>query len=115
MSTDLVFLAVLMFAVTYPARAVGLLAPAMDRLPRLALDYLHLVGPAILASVASVTVLVILDPVGGAPVLHVGIEWVAVVAAVIVAARFRNLLAGLVVAVAIVAIARAVDIGGLPG
>ena len=39
-STDLVPLAVLMWAVTYPSRAIGLLAPAIDRLPRRVLDYL---------------------------------------------------------------------------
>src|SRR5258705_117632 len=46
MNTQAVLLAVLMFLVTYPSRALGLLAPAMDRLPRRALDYLPLVGPA---------------------------------------------------------------------
>ena len=34
MSTDLVPLAFLMFAVTYPSRAIGLLAPGDRRLPR---------------------------------------------------------------------------------
>ena len=34
MSTSLVLLAVLMFAVTYPSRALGLLAPGLDRLPQ---------------------------------------------------------------------------------
>ena len=52
MSTDLVPLAVLMWAVTYPSRAIGLLAPGMHRLPRPALDYLQLVGPAVLAAIA---------------------------------------------------------------
>ena len=33
MSTNLVFLAILMFAVTYPSRALGLLTPGLDRLP----------------------------------------------------------------------------------
>ena len=33
MSTDLVLLAVLMFAVTYPTRALGLLTPGLERLP----------------------------------------------------------------------------------
>jgi branched-subunit amino acid transport protein len=48
-STELVLLAVLMFAVTYPTRALGLLTPGLERLPRLAFDYLQLVGPAVLA------------------------------------------------------------------
>ncbi len=58
MSTDLVLLAVLMFAVTYPSRALGLLTPGMDRLPKAALDYLQLVGPAVLTAIAAVDVFV---------------------------------------------------------
>ncbi len=54
MSTSLVVLAVLMFAVTYPTRALGLLTPGLDRLPRWAFDYLQLVGPAVLAALAAV-------------------------------------------------------------
>ena len=38
-------LALIMFAFTYPSRAVGLLAPGIDRLPKSALDYLQLVEP----------------------------------------------------------------------
>ena len=53
MNTQLILLAVFMFLVTYPSRALGLLAPAMDRLPGRALDYLQLVGPAILAALAT--------------------------------------------------------------
>ena len=49
MSTDLIPLAFLMFLVTYPSRAVGLLAPGIERLPRRAMEYLQLVGPALLA------------------------------------------------------------------
>ena len=56
MSTDLVLLAVLMFAVTYPTRALGLLTPGMERLPKVALDYLQLVGPAVLTAIAAVNV-----------------------------------------------------------
>ena len=55
MNTQLVLLAFLMFLVTYPSRALGLLAPAMDRLPRRALDYLQLVGPAVLALATGLT------------------------------------------------------------
>jgi branched-subunit amino acid transport protein len=106
MSTDLIILAGLMFAVTYPSRALGLLAPAIDRLPKPALDYLQLVGPAILTAIAAVNVMVLVDP-GGTRSFHVGIEWVAVLACVGVAAWRRNLLFGLVVAVVIVAVARA--------
>ena len=48
------WLAVLMATVTYPFRAVPLLVPQMRRLPRPALTYLQLAGPAILASLAAV-------------------------------------------------------------
>ena len=50
MSAEFVPLALIMFAFTYPSRAVGLLAPAIERLPRPALDYLQLVGPAVLTA-----------------------------------------------------------------
>ena len=53
MSTELVGLALLMAAVTYPARAVPLLPPAFDRLPARALEYLRLVGPAVLGAIAA--------------------------------------------------------------
>ena len=110
MSTDLVLLAVLMFAVTYPSRALPLLAPGIDRLPPRALLYLRLVGPAVLASIAAANTLVITGP-GGAPELHVGIELVGVVACLLVVAWRRNLLLGLVAGVAIVALARLAGIG----
>jgi branched-subunit amino acid transport protein len=113
MSTDLVLLAVLMFAVTYPSRAVGLLTPGMDRLPRVALDYLQLVGPAILAAIAAVSVMVVVDD-AGTPSFHIGIEWIAVLACLAITAWRRNLLLGLIVAVAIVAIARALGLAAMP-
>jgi branched-subunit amino acid transport protein len=100
-SADLVGLAVLMFLVTYPSRAIGLLTPWLDRLPRVGFDYLQLVGPAILASLAAVS-------------FHVGIEWLAVVACLAVTAWRRNLLVGLIVAVAIVVIARAGGLAAIP-
>lgn len=113
MSTSLVLLAVLMFAVTYPSRALGLLTPWLDRLPRVGFDYLQLVGPAILASLAAVAVMVATDE-AGKPSFHVGIEWVAVLACLGITAWRRNLLMGLIVAVAIVVIARATGIAALP-
>ena len=61
MSTDLVLLALLMGAVTYPSRALPLLAPGMHRLPARVQEYLRLVGPAILATLAAVTVIVATD------------------------------------------------------
>ena len=47
MTTNLIVLAILMFAVTYPSRALGLLTPGLDRLHRVAIDYLQIVGPAV--------------------------------------------------------------------
>ena len=108
MSTQLVLLAFLMLIVTYPSRALGLLAPAMDRLPRRALDYLQLVGPAVLAALAAVNVMVVASDAG--PRFHVGLEWLAVGACLAVVAWRRNLFLGLVVAVAIAAGGRAVGI-----
>jgi branched-subunit amino acid transport protein len=113
MSTELVLLAVVMFAATYPTRALGLLAPGIDRLPRPAVEYLQLVGPAVLAALAAVAVMVEV-PEGGSPRFHVGIEWLAVLACLAIVAWRRNLLVGLVVAVAIVAIARATGFAALP-
>lgn len=104
MKTDLVVLAVLMFAVTYPSRAIGLLVPGIDRLPRRAFDYLQLVGPAILAALAAVAVMVVSTDAG--PRFHVGLEWVSVGACLAVVAWRRNLFLGLVVAVAIAVVGR---------
>ena len=113
MTTSLVVLAVLMFAVTYPTRALGLLTPGLDRLPRWAFDYLQLVGPAVLAALAAVAVMVATDA-DGVPSFHVGIEWVAVLACLGIVAWRRNLLLGLIAAVAIVSVARALGIAALP-
>ena len=46
MSIELVGLALLMGLVTYPSRALPLLAPGIERLPAAAIEYLRLVGPA---------------------------------------------------------------------
>jgi len=113
MSTTLVLLAVLMFLVTYPSRALGLLTPWLDRLPRVGFDYLQLVGPAILAALAAVSVMVVTDA-AGKPSFHVGIEWVAVLACLGITAWRRNLLFGLIVAVLIVVIARGTGFAALP-
>jgi branched-subunit amino acid transport protein len=109
-STELVVLAVLMGAVTYPVRALPLLAPGVDRLPPRARLYLRLVGPAILASVGSANTLVG-STSAGAHELRVGVEVVAVLACVALVAWRRNLLLGLVVAVLVVAGGRAAGIG----
>lgn len=109
MKTELVLLAVLMFAVTYPVRALPILAPGIERLPRPALDYLRLVGPAVLAALGAVNVMAVRP--GGQPGFHVGIEWVAVLACLFLTAWRRNLLVGLVAAVAIVVLWRAAGLG----
>ena len=110
MSTGLVGLAVLMALVTYPSRAIPLLAPGFDRLPPRALEYLRLVGPAVLASIAASQIFV--NPSAGStgPSFHVGVEWLAVAACIAIVAWRRNLLLGLVVAVVIVAGARALGL-----
>src|SRR6476620_2624784 len=113
MSTDLIPLAFLMFLVTYPTRALGLLTPWLDRLPRIGFDYLQLVGPAILAALAAVSVMVVVSD-EGTPMFHVGVEWIAVLACLAVTAWRRNLLMGLIVAVAIVVIARNLGLAAIP-
>lgn len=113
MSVELVGLAVLMGLATYPSRALPLLAPGIERLPAIALEYLRLVGPAVLAALAAVNVMVVVDP-NGSPAFHVGIEWVAVALCGAVTAWRRNLLVGLVAGVALVAVARATGIAALP-
>jgi branched-subunit amino acid transport protein len=104
LSTDLVPLAVLMFAVTYPSRAIGLLAPVMDRLPAPALAYLQLVGPAVLAALAAVNVMV--GSIDGRPVFVVGLPWLSVLACIALVAWRRSLFLGLAVAVAIAVVGR---------
>ena len=104
MSTDLILLAALMAAVTYPSRALPLLVPGIDRLPRRALEYLQLVGPAVLAALAAVNVMVVTQD--GQPVFHIGVEWLAVIVSIALTAWRRNLLYGLAAGVALVAVAR---------
>ncbi len=110
MSTDLVLLALLMAAVTYPSRAIPLLAPGIERLPPRALLYLRLVGPAILASLAAANTLVLATG-DGSRQLHVGIEAIGVLACLALTAWRRNLLLGLVAGVGLVALARAAGVG----
>lgn len=110
MTTGLVGLAVLMAIVTYPSRAIPLLAPGFDRLPPRALDYLRLVGPAVLASIAASQIFVTPAAAGSGGSFHIGIEWLAVAACVVCVAWRRNLLLGIVVAVVIVAGARALGL-----
>ena len=106
MKIELVGLAVLMAAVTYPSRAIPLLLPGFERLTPRMLEYLRLVGPAVLAALAASAVLVSRDS-AGRPALAVGFELLAVAAAVAIVRWRRNLLLALVVAVVAVALARA--------
>lgn len=105
MTTDLVWLAVLMGAATYPSRAIPLLAPGMHRLPVRVQEYLRLVGPAVLATLAAVNVMVAIDAERH-PSFSVGIAWLAVGACIVLVAARRGLLVGLLAAAAIAALAR---------
>jgi branched-subunit amino acid transport protein len=109
-SVGLVGLAVLMAAVTYPSRAVPLLASGVERLPPRALLYLRLVGPAGLGALAATGTMLVVDAQRRAAI-HVGIEWPAVALAIVIAARTRNLFLGLVLAVALTAAARTFGVG----
>ena len=110
MSLGLVGLALLMAAVTYPSRALPLLAPGIERLPPLVLAYLRLVGPAILAALAATNTILLVDA-AGRPSFHVGIEWLAVGVGVALVAWRHNLLLGITAAVAIAAVFRAIAPG----
>jgi branched-subunit amino acid transport protein len=112
-SIELVGLALLMGLVTFPSRALPLLAPGIERLPPTAFEFLRLVGPAVLAALAAVNVMVVTTD-GGASVFHVGIEWAAVAVCAFLTAWRRNLLIGLIGGVALVAAARALGLAGLP-
>ena len=107
MSLGYVGLALLMGAVTYPSRALPLLAPGLERLPRPALAYLRLVGPAVLAALAAVNVTIVREP---SPTFHIGVEWLAVGACVAIVAWRRGLLLGLVAAALLVAVVRALGL-----
>jgi branched-subunit amino acid transport protein len=113
MSVVLVPLAILMGLVTYPSRALPLLVPGMNRLPARVQLYLRLVGPSVLAALAAVNVMVSLDADRHAT-FHVGLEWVAVGLCVAVVAWRKNLFLGLVVAVVLVAAARAAGYASVP-
>jgi len=108
MDLGLIPLALLMAAATYPWRAVPLLSPAVNRLPPVVREYLRLVGPAMLATLAAVSLMVVVDATRTQRSFHIGVEWLAVAVCIAVAAMRRTLLLGLVAAIAIVAIARAV-------
>jgi len=105
MSAEYVPLAIIMFAFTYPSRAVGLLAPAIDRLPDRALEYLQLVGPAMLAALAAVDIMVGVE--NGQSVFTIGLPWLCVGICIALVAWRRNLFVGLAAAVVIAIVGRA--------
>ena len=107
MTVQLVGLALLMAAVTYPFRALPLFAPTKDRLPPIVQRYLRLVGPAILAALAAGNT-AFAEDAAGHNVFHVGIEWIAVALAVALIAWRGNVFFGIVAAVVMVAVGRAV-------
>ncbi len=109
MSTVLLPLAVLMGLATYPSRAVPLLVPGMHRLPATAQLYLRLVGPSVLAALAAVDTMVVLDAARH-PSFHVGWEWLSVGLCVAVVAVRRNLFLGLVVGAGLIALLRATGV-----
>ena len=113
MKLDLVPLALLMGLATYPWRAVPMLVPGIDRLPPAVRAYLRLVGPAVLAALAAVSVTVVLDA-DRHPSLHVGAEWLAVALCVGVVAARRSLLVGLLLAAGLMAVLRATGLAALP-
>lgn len=105
MTESVVLLALGMWVVTYPSRALPLLTTRLERLPAWATDYLRLVGPAVLAALAAIGALVVSG--SGGPRLEVGVVAVAVVVCAAVVARWRNLLLGLGLAVVLAAALRA--------
>lgn len=104
MSLGLIPLAFLMWAVTYPARALPMLAPGIERLPSWAVSYLRLAGPAALAALAAVNAFLTAD---SPPHLALGIVPLAVGFCVVIVWRTRLLLVGVGAAVVLVAVARA--------
>jgi branched-subunit amino acid transport protein len=108
-NTRLVVLAALMWVVTYPSRALPLLAPGIERLPAPVLAYLRLVGPAVLAALAAVNALVVTKS-DGSHALHFGITAAGVLACMCVVAWRRNVFVGLIVAVAVVVLGRAAGV-----
>ena len=107
MSVQLVGLALLMAAVTYPFRALPLFAPTTDRLPPIVGRYLRLVGPGILAALAAGNT-AFAEDAAGRNSFHIGIEWIAVALAVALIAWRGNVFIGIFAAAVFVAVARAV-------
>jgi branched-subunit amino acid transport protein len=101
----LIPLAVLMWAVTYPSRALPMLAPGIERLPNWAIAYLRLAGPAALAALAATACLLTSD---SPPRIVFGLPPVAVALCVLITWKTRQLFLGVGAAVVLMALARAV-------
>ena len=107
---NLVPLAFLMALVTYPSRALPLLLVRSARFPAPLLAYLRLVGPAVLAALAAVNTVVVVETAADGQRIasfHVGVEWIAVLVCIVLVAWRRNLFVGIAAAVVIIALARA--------
>jgi branched-subunit amino acid transport protein len=102
MSLGLIPLVFLMWGVTYPARALPMLAPGIERLPPRAVSYLRLAGPSALAALAAVNCL---PSAGSPPRLAVEVPIAVGVCAVIVW-RSHQLFFGVGAAVLLVAAVR---------
>jgi branched-subunit amino acid transport protein len=110
---SLIPLAFLMALVTYPSRALPLLLVRSARFPAPLLAYLRLVGPAVLAALAAVNTVVLIETTADGrriASLHVGVEWVAVLVCIALVAWRKNLFLGISAAVVIVALARAAGV-----
>lgn len=112
MSTALVPLAILMGLVTYPFRAVPLLAPGFERLPERLRLYLRLVGPSVLAALAAVNTMVVKSE-AGTPAFRIGWELLAVGLCIAVVGLRRGLLIGLILAAGSIAVLRALGVATL--
>jgi branched-subunit amino acid transport protein len=110
--TDLVGLALLMAAVTYPSRALFLLLPGAHSLPAPVRRYLRLIGPAVLAALSAVGV-AIKETSGSSAALMIGPEWLAVGLCLVLVAWRKNLLLGLVAASVTAAGLRALGVGAV--
>ncbi len=108
MSVAYLPLALLMWLATYPSRALPMLAPGIERLPRPAVAYLRLAGPAALAALAAVNCVLTSD---SPPRLLIGIEPVAVGLCALIVVRTRQLFVGVAAAVVLVAVVRAAGLG----
>ena len=107
MSVALVPLAFLMWAITYPSRALPMLAPGIERLPSWAVTYLRLAGPAALAALAAVNCLLTTGQAAPPAGRH---RTRGSRPCVLVVARTRLLLPGVAAAVIVVAVTRALGI-----